>query len=109
MNNKLFYYYFSRGFFFKLKRKINENRNYDVNLLREKNDFLFNIYKSRVIKKMFELAELKKRLKRKLLFRKALKNRIFRKFYVKSLAERIRNELLLIYPELYYLHKRKKS
>ena len=135
MNNKLLYYFFSRGYLLKLKRNINKKRNYINNDLKEKNDFIFDDYRNKVIKKMMELFELKRILRKKKFLNKNfkknsffknrflrnkwlknrflrnrwLKNRIFKKFHANALAERIRNELLLATPVLLYLHKRRKS
>jgi len=51
MNKKLLYYYFSRGYFNRLKMSINQKRNYIFNFDIEKYDFIFDDYKNKIIKK----------------------------------------------------------
>lgn len=114
MNNKLLYYYFSRGYFKKLKGMIGVERNYIYDDLKEKDDFIFNNYRDKVIRKMIELSKLKLSLRRRRKFNRKYKNRFFtnrilRKFYINILDYRIRNELLLATPILLYLHRRRKS
>lgn len=113
MNNKLLYYYFSRGYFKKLKGMIGVERNYIYDDLKEKDDFIFNNYRDKVIRKMIELSKLKLSLRRRRKFNRKYKNRFFtnrilRKFYINILDYRIRNELLLATPILLYLHRRRK-
>jgi len=77
MNNKLLYYFFSRGYLLKLKRNINKKRNYINNDLKEKNDFIFDDYRNKVIKKMMELFELKRILRKKKFLNKNFKKNSF--------------------------------
>jgi len=74
MNKKLLYYYFSRGYFNRLKMSINQKRNYIFNFDIEKYDFIFDDYKNKIIKKMLDMSELKRRL-----LKKNLKKKIFKK------------------------------
>jgi len=73
MNKKLLYYYFSRGSFTRLKGQINKKRNYIYNNDIERHDFIFDNYKNKITKKMLEVSELKRRLLKKNLRRKAFK------------------------------------
>jgi len=65
MNKKLLYYYFSRGYFNRLKMNINRKRDYIFNHDIEKYDFIFDDYKNHIIKKMLNMSELKRRLLKK--------------------------------------------
>jgi len=105
----MLYYYFSRGSFAKLKNQISKKRHYVYNAIEEKDDFIFDLYKNKIIEKMLEMSELKRQTLKKNLKRKAFKRWIFKKLYIRALSAKIKNELLLTIPGLLYFHKKAKA
>lgn len=93
----------------KLKNIILKKRYYVDNVNLEKFDLLFDNYKYSIIRRMLHTSEAKRLLVNKYLTKKKFRNRIFIRSAIKGIAERIKNELLIMSPELLVLHIQAKS
>ena len=95
--------------FIKIKNILNKKRGYENNFFNEKYDLLFDNYRFFLIKNVFYLSNLRKSLDEKKLKKNVFCHKIFKKILIKGLSERIRNELLLMSPDLLRLHIKEKS
>lgn len=95
--------------YLKLKNIFSKKRGYKNNFLNEKFDLLFDNYRYSLIKNMFEISTLKKNFIKKNLKKRIFCHKIFKKNLIKGLNERIRNDLLLMSPDLLRLHIKEKS
>jgi len=93
----------------KLRTLILKKRYYIDNEVVEKFDLLFDNYRYSIIKNMLEISELKHSSLKKILKKKKFRSRIFKRIFLRGLSERIKNELLIISPELLQLHIKAKS
>lgn len=92
-----------------LKQIILKKRYYFDNNNNEKLDLLFDSYKYSIIKRMLEISELKRLSIYRNLKKKKNRRRIFSKILARGIAKNIKNELLLMSPELLFLHIKAKS
>ena len=94
---------------FKIKNILNKKCGYKNDFFNEKYDLLFDNYRSSLIKNAFYLSNLQKNLNKKYIKKNVFCHKIFKKILIKGLSERIRNELLLMSPDLLRLHIKEKS
>ena len=109
INLKNNYSYFVKSKIMKLRTLILKKRYYIDNEVVEKFDLLFDNYRYSIIKNMLEISELKHSSLKKILKNKKFRSRIFKRIFLRGLSERIKNELLIISPELLQLHIKAKS
>jgi hypothetical protein len=101
--------YLKRSVALNLKNIILKKRYYFDNKDIEKLDLFFDSYRYSIIKKMLEISELKRFFLSKNLKKKQNRQKIFSKILVRGIAKIIKNELLLMSPELLFLHIKAKS
>jgi len=101
--------YLKKSIALNLKNIVLKKRYYLDNNNVEKLDLLFDSYRYSIIKKMLEISELKRFFVSRILKRKKNRQRIFSKILARGIAKNIKNELLLMSPELLFLHIKAKS
>lgn len=99
--------YFLRFLF--LKQNILKKRNYIYNYNIEKFDLLFDTYRDAIIKNLLKISELNRYSLKFFLRKKKFRVRFFLKLLKKGIAKIIKNEILLLAPDLLFLHKKAKS
>jgi hypothetical protein len=107
--SKLINSYLKRSTALYLKNIILQKRAYLDNVNVQKFDLLFDSYSYSIIKRMLQISELKRFSVSRYLRKKQNRQRFFTKSIIRRIAKKIKNELLLISPELLFLHIKAKS